>query len=76
VAQYDRLFPHIRGNEIAGIGDLAFVAEIKPTTGEETLAFQLVDLTVGKNATVYETGFWIDKRLDLHSVTPLVFTFQ
>src|SRR4029434_1881243 len=51
------------------------MAKVEPTTGEETLAFQLVDLPVSKNAPVYQTGFWIDKRFDLHPDTPSVFTF-
>src|SRR4029453_17044843 len=63
-----------RGNEVAGMGHLAFVAKVEPTAGEKTLAFQLVDLPVSKNAPVYQPGFWIDKRFDLHPDTPSVLT--
>jgi hypothetical protein len=60
-AQDDRFFSHIGGHEVAGIGHLAFMAKIEPTAREQTFAFQLVDLPIGKNAPVYETRFWIDK---------------
>src|SRR6266481_3965839 len=38
------------------------------------LALQLVNLTVGKDAAVYQTAFWIDQRFDLHRHPPSVFT--
>ena len=47
--------------------DLAFVTEIEPAAGEEPLAFQLVNLTVGKDAAIDETAFRIDKRPNLHA---------
>ena len=66
-AQDHRLFTHVAGDEIAGIGDFAFVAEIEPAAREETLALQLVNFTVGEYAPVDKTAFRIDKRLDIHS---------
>ncbi len=51
-AQDDRLLAHVTGDEITGIGNLAFVAEVEPAARKQTLAFQLVDLSVGENAPV------------------------
>jgi hypothetical protein len=75
-AQDNRLFSHIRRNEVAGMGHLAFVAKVEPTASEEMFTFSLVDLPVGKNAPIYQTAFWIDKRLDLHPDAPSVVTFS
>jgi hypothetical protein len=34
--------------------------EIKPAAGEETLAFQLIDLAVGEDTAIYQTAFRIN----------------
>jgi hypothetical protein len=67
------LFSHIAGYEVTGIWDLALVTEVKPTAGKDLLAFQLVYLGVGKDAAVYQTAFWINKRLDVHRDASLGF---
>ena len=41
--------------------------------GKDLLAFQLVYLGVGKDAAVYQTAFWINKRLDVHRDASLGF---
>src|SRR5439155_15389391 len=64
--QGDRLLAYIGANEATRIGNLALMAEIEPAAGEEALALQLVDLAISKDATINETAFWINKRLDLH----------
>src|SRR5216117_3553745 len=64
--QDDRLLAHIGGNEVARIGNFALMAEIEPAAGEEALALQLIYLAVSKDTPINETGFWINKRLDLH----------
>ena len=45
--QNDLLFPHTGDHEIAGIGDLALVAQEEPAAGEDLLQLHLVDFRVG-----------------------------
>jgi hypothetical protein len=63
----NRLFSHVAHNKIAGIGNFAFMAQIKPAAREQAFTLELVNLSVGKNPPVDETAFWVDQRLDIHS---------
>ena len=71
-AQNDRFFAHIAGDEIPGMGNLAFMTEIEPAAREHPLAFQLIDLAVGEDAPVDETAFRVDERFDFHPTPPSI----
>ena len=49
--QNDLLFPHAGDHEIAGVGDLALVAEEQPAAGKDLLQLPLIDLRVDVDLT-------------------------
>jgi hypothetical protein len=61
------LFSHIAHDEIAGIGNFAFMSEIEPTTREQTFTLELINLSIGENPPVDETAFRVDQRFNIHS---------
>ena len=50
----DRVFAHVGGEEIAGLRDLAFVAQEEPAAREDLPELLLVDLLLDEDATTDE----------------------
>src|SRR5262249_18274247 len=61
------IFPHVAHDKIAGIGNFAFMAQVKPAAREQAFTLEFVNPSVGKNQPVDETAFRVDQRLDIHS---------
>ena len=56
-----RVFAHIGGEEIAGRGDLAVMAQKQPAAGEDLLQFLLVDLRLDEDAAADQAAFAVDE---------------
>jgi hypothetical protein len=54
--QHDRLAPHLGGEIVAGVFDLALVADIDPGGLEDPLHLQFEDGGIGIEPTVHATG--------------------
>ena len=50
-----RVLAHISGKKVTGVGHLAFVAEEKPASGENSFQLLLVDVTLEKDAPAEKT---------------------
>src|SRR5712691_4102608 len=68
----DRVLAHGGTEEVAGLGDLALVAQKQPATGEDLLQLLLVDLLLDEDAPTHEALLSIDQMFYLcpHGVPP------
>src|SRR5438045_1887146 len=64
-AQNDRFLAHARDDEIAGVRNLAFMANEEPGVREDPLQFLLVDRLVDKDLAADLTGLQIDQTRPL-----------
>ena len=58
-----RVLAHVGGEVIAGIGNLAVVAQEQPAAGEDTLQFLLVDVGFDENAAAYQAPLRVNQAL-------------
>src|SRR4029077_13672339 len=70
----DRVFAHVGGEEIAGLRDLALVAQEKPATGEDPLQLLLVELRLDEDAATDQTLLGVDQpeHVGFHRLAPLL----
>src|SRR5208283_4690553 len=57
----NRVFAHIGRKEITGLRDLAFMAQEKPTAGEDPLLLLLIDLGLDVDAAADQSTIGIDE---------------
>src|SRR5262245_28409774 len=68
----NRVFAHIGGKEIAGLRDLAVMAQKEPAAGKDPLQFLLINIRLDKDAATDQTLFGIDQsdRVNGHRLSP------
>ena len=67
----DRVFAHIGSEEIAGLRDLAVVAQKQPAARENALQLLLVDVRLDENAAADKTILVIDQSVYIHWTPPV-----
>jgi hypothetical protein len=68
----NRVFAHIGGEEIAGLRDLAVVAQKQPATGENAFQFLLINIGLDKDAAADQSALSVDETGDIrcHIILP------
>ena len=57
----NRVFTHVGGEEVAGVGYLGLMAEEEPAAGENLLLLLLIDIWVDEYAPIDQTSFGVDE---------------
>ena len=70
----NRVLAHVSGKEVAGLRDLALVAQEKPATGEDPLQLLLVELRLDEDAATDQTLLGVDQpeHIGSHRLAPLL----
>ena len=61
----DRVFPHVRTEEVARLWDLTLVAEEEPAAGKDPFQLLLVDLTLDEDPLADESAIGVDEMSEL-----------
>src|SRR4029077_4082610 len=70
----NRVLAHVSGKEVAGLRDLALVAQEKPAAGEDPLQLLLVELRLDEDAATDQTLLGVDQpeHVGFHRLAPLL----